>query len=385
MPTSHIPGPVYLDHAATTPIDPEVAATIMRLMVEDYGNAGSRTHAAGLAAAREVASARERLASALHCEPEDVVFTSGATEADNLAVLGLERHGTSTARRHVVTTAIEHKAVLEPVARLVERGFEATFVPPDAQGHVDAAAVAAAVRPDTLLVSVMHANNETGAIQPIEEIADLLSAEDGPFLHVDASQTLGRVTSALRNGRIDLVSLSSHKTFGPKGVGALVARRRNGRRPPLEPLMVGGGQERGLRPGTLPVPLVAGFGLAVEIAEAHRIRRSAACLAIRGGAIEAFAPLRPHIHGRSGLTLPNILGIAFPGIDSEAAIVALKDLALVSNGSACTSSRYRESHVVSAMGLAAAVSAGTLRISWSHRDTAVPWRAIADRLRDLVF
>jgi cysteine desulfurase len=375
--------PIYLDCAATTATDSRVAETVMRLFLEEYGNAGSRTHSYGAAALREVNLARERVAATLACEPDEIIFTSGATESDNLAILGLAAFGTQAGKRHIVSTAIEHKAVLEPLARLKEEGFEISLVAPDRWGHVAASDVLAAVRADTLLVSVMHANNETGALQPIAEVAEGLPA-DGPYFHVDAAQTYGRETPTLRHRRIDLVSISGHKVFGPKGVGALVARRRNGQRAPLRPLMVGGGQERGLRPGTQPVPLIAGLGHAAELAEAEREARATACARIRAEALAALAPLDPIMHGDPARgVLPNILSIAVPGIDSEAVMVALKEMVAISNGSACTSTRYEPSHVLSAMGLDEAEAAGTVRLSWSHLTPPVPWSDIRWTLNDL--
>ena len=374
-------GPVYLDCAATTPVDPRVAAEVMRLFVEDFGNAGSRTHAYGATAQREVNVARERIAEALAAQPDEVHFTSGATESDNLAILGLAAHGIADGRRHIVSTAIEHKAVLEPLARLRDEGFEVTLVRPDASGYVSADDVLGAVRADTLLVSVMHANNETGALQPVSAVADGLDPTRGPYLHVDAAQTFGRETDTLRHGRIDLISLSGHKVFGPKGVGALLARRRGGRRVPLRPLMVGGGQERGLRPGTQPVPLIAGFGLAAHLAHAEQAGRRSACERLREEALATLAPLAPTIHGDPVRgVLPNLLSLSLPGLDSEAVMVALRDVVAISNGSACTSSSYTPSHVLSAMDLDEATVRGTIRLSWSHATPPVPWGRIAERL-----
>lgn len=374
---------VYLDHAATTIVDQRVADLVMAVMTDEFGNAGSRTHEFGLAALRHVNLAREHIAAAVGAQPDEVVFTSGATESDNIALLGLAAHGVSTGRRHIVSTTIEHKAVLEPLALLEARGFEVTRVAPGRSGHVCADDILAAVRPDTLVVSVMHANNETGAVQPIDAIARGLDP-DGPYLHVDAAQTFGRLTATLRDRRIDLVSLSAHKVFGPKGVGALVARRRSMRRPPITPLMVGGGQERGLRPGTQPVPLIAGFGLAAELAAKEEGARTSACLATRRAALAALSPLSPVIHGDEAIgVLPNILSVAVPGIDSEAVMVALKGVAAISNGSACTSSSYEPSHVLKAMGLGEDEIAGTVRMSWSHATGPVDWAGIAGRLDDL--
>jgi len=374
---------VYLDHAATSVVDPRVAELVIAVMIDEFGNAGSRTHEYGLAALRHLNKARDRLATAIGAEPDEVIFTSGATESDNIATLGLADHGIASGRRHIVSTSIEHKAVLEPLALLESRGFEVTRLAPTAAGHVRAEDVVAAMRPDTLLVSVMHANNETGAVQPISEIASALGP-DGPYLHVDAAQTFGRLTATLRNRRIDLISVSAHKVFGPKGVGALIARRRVMRRPPLVPLMVGGGQERGLRPGTHPVPLIAGFGLAAELAAREEAVRAKVCTDIRREALAALASLNPIIHGDETLgVLPNILSFTVPGVDSEAIMVALKGVAAISNGSACTSSSYEPSHVLVAMGLSEDEIAGTVRMSWSHATGEVDWNEIAARLDDL--
>ncbi len=376
-----LPRAIYLDNAATTMVLPQVAELILELMTQEYGNAGSRTHEFGLEASRHVTRARERIGACVAAAADEVVFTSGATESDNIAILGLANHGDATGRRHIVSTAIEHKAVLEPLSRLKARGFDVELIKPRRTGEVSAEAVLSAVRPDTLMVSVMHGNNETGAVQQIGEIATGLQP-DGPYLHVDAAQTLGRRTAALRERRIDLISLSAHKIHGPKGVGALVARRRGMRRPPLTPLMVGGGQEYGIRPGTQPVPLIAGFGLAAELAAAEEHSRTAKCTAIRREALAALKPLTPTFHGGRDV-LANILSFAVPGLDSEAVMVALKGLAAVSNGSACTSARYEPSHVMSAMGLEEDEVAGTVRLSWSHDTAPVPWREIAARLDDL--
>ncbi|MGE4339136.1 MAG: aminotransferase class V-fold PLP-dependent enzyme [Pigmentiphaga sp.] len=375
--------PAYLDHAATTPVAPEVADVVLRLMCEDFGNAGSRTHLYGLQAQREIAKARELIGSVVGVEPEGVIFTSGATESNNLALLGLAEHGRSAGRRHIVTTAIEHKAVLEPIRWLEDQDFEVTRICPDTQGYVDAEEVLASVRDDTLLVSVMHANNEIGTVQPITQIADGL-ADIRPYFHVDAAQTFGRRTHSLKHPRIDLISLSGHKLNAPKGIGALIMRRR-GSYPPLTPILFGGGQERGLRAGTLPVPLIGGLATAIEIAERFRDERQLGCERIRRDALVAFERLEPIVYGDTKRdVLPHILGIAFPGIDSEAAMVALRPIAAVSNGSACTSARYEPSHVLNAMGASREVAMATLRFSWSH-DSTVDWGQIADALDNLKF
>lgn len=374
---------IYLDMAATTPTDPRVAELVVRLMTQEFGNAGSRTHSYGTDALGAVKKAREQIARVIRSDPADVIFTSGATEADNLAILGLAPRGLSAGKRHIVSTAIEHKAVLEPLEHLAAAGFEVTLVAPDGDGYVSADEILAAIRPDTLLVSVMHANNETGAIQPVAAIADRLHA-DGPVFHVDAAQTFGRLNEELSHPRIDLLALSGHKSYAPKGIGALVVRRRDGKRPPLQPLMFGGGQERGLRPGTLPVPLIAGFGLAAQLAQQESASRRKACEEIRFEAITALNALDPIIHGDAERgVLPHILSIAVPGVDSEAFMVATKELVAISNGSACTSASYTPSHVLRAMGLSADLMASTVRISWSHHSGNIPWLDLAASIDDL--
>lgn len=374
--------PIYLDNNATTPLEPEVRELMLHYFDVEYGNAGSRTHEYGARAKKAVQVAREAVAAVPDTDASDVVFTSGATEANNLAILGLAEFGRQTGRRHLVTTAIEHKAILEPMEALEKEGFELTVVGVDTSGRVSADAVLAAVREDTLLVSVMQANNETGVLQPIEEIADGL-VPHAAYFHVDAVQGFGKELDGPRHPRIDLMAVSAHKIFGPKGVGALVSRRRGYDRAPLRPLMYGGGQERGLRPGTLPVPLIAGFGEAARLAIRDFEERRRKCQFVKHEALVAFAPLRPNVIGDFENTLPNVLALAFPGVDSEALMLALRELAAISNGSACTSTAYRPSHVLCSMGLDAETVAGAVRISWNHNSPSSNWREIASTIADL--
>ena len=371
--------PVYLDCSATTPVDPRVGATVTRHMVEEYGNAGSRTHEFGARAKRAVQRAREQVAISVDASPDEVFFTSGTTESNNLALLGLATFGERVRHRHVISTLIEHKAVLEPLSVLRARGFEVDLVPPTSEGWVDPESIGNLLRPDTLVVSVMHANNETGVVQPIEAVSELLVGHSA-FLHVDAAQTYGKLSAPLSDRRIDLISLSGHKLFAPKGIGALIARRRGYDRPPLTPLMFGGGQERGLRPGTLPVALVVGLGLAVELAREEEKARRAACLSFRTQVLEGLRSLEPRFNGDVSRTLSHVVNLSFDGIDSEAAMVALKDLVAVSNGSACTSANYEPSHVLQAMGLSEDRIKGALRLSWAHMTEAVDWDRVVARL-----
>ena len=374
--------PAYLDCNATAPIDPAARAAIIDSLTDGIGNAGSRTHEYGVRAKKMVQSAREQVAAVVGVTPDEVLFTSGATESNNIAILGLAAHGQATDRRHIVSTAIEHKAVLEPLESLETRGFEVSLVRPGETGAVTAEAILDALSPNTLLVSVMHANNETGAIQPLSDIAAVLEGHDAYF-HVDAAQGYGKDLAGLRNHRIDLISVSSHKLYGPLGVGALITRRRGFKRPPLTPLTYGGGQERGLRPGTLPVPLIIGFGVAAERAVVDNEQRRERCKEIRRQALAAIEALNPRFHADHNLTLPHVLNFSVPGVDSEAIMVAIKDIAAVSNGSACTSQNYSPSHVLQAMQLPEEAVAGAVRLSWCHMTPDVDWTAITDRISSL--
>lgn len=380
--SKHYSGPVYLDCNATAPMEPTARDAVVRWLTDEIGNSGSRTHEFGVRAKKAVQSARAHVAAVVGADSDEVLFTSGATESNNIAVLGLAPHGEATGRRHIVSTAIEHKAVLEPLEALQARGFEVTLVAPSRSGAIIADAVRDALRPDTLLVSVMHVNNETGVLQPIEEIASTMDEHDA-YLHTDAAQGFGKDLESLRSGRIDLISVSAHKVYGPLGIGALIARRRGFTRPPLSPLVHGGGQERGLRPGTLPVPLVIGFGVAAECAVAYNEQRQRRCLDVRAHALAALESLDLRVHGDPALTLPHVINFSIPGVDSEAVMIALKQIAAVSNGSACTSQSYQPSHVLRAMNLPDDAVSGALRLSWCHMTPDVDWRRIARRIASL--
>jgi len=375
--------PVYLDCNATTPLDPAVREVLLRFLDEDFGNEGSRTHEFGARAKQAVHRARDQVAAVVGAKRDEVIFTSGATESNNLVILGLRAAAEDLGRRHLVTTQIEHKAVLEPCDVLERSGFEVTRLPVGASGAVDPETLREALRPDTFLVSVMQVNNETGVRQPIEAVAEVLSGHP-VYFHVDAAQGFGKDLEPLRQPRIDLISISGHKLYAPKGVGALVARRRGYERVPLRPLMVGGGQERGLRPGTLPVALIAALGEAAELAVRDHKARQAKCRSIRDLALTALMPLEPRLTGDQPLVMDHVLNLAFPGLDSEALMVALKDLIAISNGSACTSSSYAPSHVLKAMGMSDDEANGCVRISWCHLTPQVDWEAVASRVRSLL-
>lgn len=374
--------PVYLDCNATTPVEPRVATEVMRFMTEEFGNSGSRTHEYGGRAKQAVQRAREQVAAVVYAKPDEVIFTSGATESNNIALLGLAAHGEATRRKHIVSTMIEHKAVLEPLEFLARRGFDVTLLSPSRGGWVEPDAIKQALRHDTLLVSVMHANNETGVIQPLDEIIESLG-DHTAFLHVDAAQTFGKLIEPLTHKRIDFVSLSGHKIYAPKGVGALVMRRRRFTRPPLDPLTFGGGQERGLRPGTLPVPLVAGLGMAAELARRDADERLARNIVYRQNILDALTPLDPIFNGDPERMLPHTLNISFPDLDSEALMVALKNEIAISNGSACTSHSYQPSHVLQAMNVPATTIQGAVRLSWCHLTADADWHKVSATIRSL--
>jgi cysteine desulfurase len=374
--------PVYLDCNATTPLDPSVQAVLFHHLNEEFGNAGSRTHEYGSRAKVAVQKARDQVAAVVGAKREEVIFTSGATESNNLALLGLREHGERTGRKHIVSTTLEHKAVLEPLEQLAAHGFTITLVPPEKGGAVSARAIHAALRPDTLLVSVMHVNNETGVEQPIGEIASLLGTHEA-FFHVDAAQSFGKLLSALNNPRIELISVSAHKIYGPKGVGALIVRRRGYDRIPLCPLIFGGGQERGLRPGTQPVGLIVALGEASEVAIKEQTKREKCCRIIKEQALAALTAVGAEPVGDQTRALYSTLNIRVPGLDSEALMVATKDLIAISNGSACTSSSYTPSHVLKAMGFDDKTANECVRLSWCHLTPEVDWTAVAERIKEL--
>jgi cysteine desulfurase len=374
--------PVYLDCAATTPVEPAVADVVMHYLKEEFGNAGSRTHEFGNRAKLAVQKARTQVGQVVGAAREDVIFTSGATESNNLAILGLANHARREGRMHVITSGSEHKAVLEPFQHLEALGFKVTYLTPGTDGFVTGDSLAAAVTSETALVSLMHVNNETGAIQPLAIYCDVLRKHMA-FLHVDAAQGFGKLSGELDNTRIDLISASAHKLYAPKGVGALICRRREFKMPPLAPLMFGGGQERGLRPGTLPVPLVAGFGAAAELAIKQQAKRERACEHIRAEALRHLIAIGGTPNVPVERSIASTLNISFPGLDSEAIMLALKPLVAISNGSACTSQSYTASHVLTAMQLPAERVRSAIRLSWCHLTPDVDWAALAKRIRGL--
>lgn len=370
----------YLDMNATAPVLNEVADLVRKMFLDEYGNAGSRTHEFGANAKKSVEKARKQVAEVVDADKSEVIFTSGATESNNIAILGLREFGEQESKKHIITTRIEHKAVLEPIEYLVKNGFEVSFLEVDESGVVDFNNLKQLLREDTLLVSIMHVNNETGSIQPITDICDALELSEA-YLHIDAAQSFGKMSDDLKNKRIDLISASGHKVYAPKGVGALIMRKRGFLKPPLKPIMFGGGQEKGLRPGTLAVPLIAGFGLACEIAQKNALAWQKHAQKLKDELIAALNTLDAQYNGEN--TSPFVLNFSVPGINSEAAMVMLKGIAAVSNGSACTSSSYTPSHVLTAMELDEKRIAGAIRVSWGHMTESLPIAEIVEKLEQL--
>lgn len=341
--------PVYLDYHATTPVDPRVMEAMRPFFTEVFGNAASRSHVFGMRASSAVEKAREEVADLVGANAREIVFTSGATEANNLAVLGAARarRGKGT---HVVVSSIEHRAVLDPCRRLEAEGFRVTWVAPDRLGRTEAGAVAAALAPDTVLVTVMTANNEIGTLNPVAEIANLCKGRLVLF-HTDAVQAAGRIPVDVHASGVDLLSLSAHKICGPKGVGALFVRSSHPR-VTLDPILFGGGHERGLRPGTLDVPAIVGFGAAAAIARAEGAAESVRVAALRDrlrARLEAEVPGVSR-NGDFAGCLPGNLNVRFPGAPSDTVMMEVRDLA-VSAGSACTSASVEPSHVLLGIGL----------------------------------
>ncbi len=374
--------PIYLDHHATTPCDTRVVDAMAPYWSREFGNAASRTHAFGWRAQEAVEAAREEVARLIGADSREVVFTSGATESNNLALLGVARASRERGD-HIITCQTEHRAVLDPLAALEKEGFRVTRLAVDAQGLVDVDGLRAALEPRTILVSIMHVNNEIGVVQPLEEIGRI-TREHGALFHTDAAQSVGKLPVQVDLLGVDLLSLSAHKLYGPKGIGALYVRRRS---PVLRlvPILRGGGHERGLRSGTLPVPLCVGLGRACQIAgqewetnAKHGVR------------------LRDQLWGRLSTELDEVwlnghperrvggnLNVSFVGLEAQALLVALPEVAL-SAGSACTSAQPEPSHVIRALGWGAARALGAVRFGIGCSNTEAEIDAVGSMLIEQV-
>lgn len=359
---------IYLDYNASAPIDERVLNEMINVYKNAYGNADSRTHDYGENARKVVEEARERVARLLNVDKGEVFFTSGSTESNNIAILGLKEYAESAGKKHVITSAIEHKAVLSTVNSLKEQGFEVDIINPNEDGRVDINEITNKLRDDTLLVSLMHANNETGVIQPVKELGEIL-AEKGILFHVDATQTCGKLVPELKELKYNMLSLSAHKFSGPQGIGALVLRKKRYKLPPVKAIMYGGQQERGIRPGTTPIALVAGLGKACEIAEAEYKENYASLTAIKNAVIDLIeqSGLDYNVNGSQDYCMPNTINVSFAGVESEALMLSSKQYCGISNGSACTSHDYSPSYVLKAMGLDEDRLSEAIRISWGSK------------------
>jgi cysteine desulfurase len=374
--------PIYMDHHATTPVDPRVLEAMMPYFTRAFGNAASRSHVFGWEAEAAVDEARSQVAAGMNAQPREIVFTSGATESDNMAILGVARAYREKGR-HVVTAATEHTAVLDPCHVLEREGFEVTFLYPDPTGAIGAGEVRESLRDDTILVTLMLANNEIGTILPAAEIG-AACRERGILFHTDAVQGFGKVPFDVEAMNVDLASVTAHKLYGPKGIGALYVRARKPR-VRLEPILHGGGHERGLRSGTLNVPGIVGFGKAVEISvagredEARRLRllrrrlsdgilRDVSDVSLNGPPLPETGPDGSLAPGALERRLPGNLNLAFAGVEGEALLMGLKDVA-VSSGSACTSATLRPSHVLKAIGVPDDLAHASIRFGLGRSNT----------------
>lgn len=358
---------VYLDYNASSPIDERVLECMVNVYKNHIGNADSRTHVFGEDTRTIVENARKQVASLLGVNSDEVFFTSGATESNNISLQGLKYYAGESGKNHIITTAIEHKAVLETAKQLEKEGFIVDFASPDLSGRVKAEDILRRVTDKTLVVSVMHVNNETGVIQPVEEIGEELN-QRGTLFHVDATQSCGKLVEELKTLKYNMLSFSAHKLMGPQGVGVLILKKKAYKLPPVKAIMYGGQQEHGIRPGTIPVALVAGCGKACELAEMEYRVNIEQAKQIKNGVLSALneSGLSYHINGDQKYCVPGTLNICMEGISSEALMISTKQYCGVSNGSACTSKSYSPSYVLTAMGIPKDQIESSIRISWGH-------------------
>ncbi|EJL6852258.1 IscS subfamily cysteine desulfurase [Vibrio cholerae] len=359
--------PIYLDYSATCPVDPRVAEKMVQYMTMDgtFGNPASRSHRYGWQAEEAVDTAREQIAALLNADPREIVFTSGATESDNLAIKGIA-HFYNKQGKHIITSKTEHKAVLDTMRQLEREGFEVTYLDPESNGLIDLAKLEAAMRDDTILVSIMHVNNEIGVVQDIAAIGELCRSRKVVF-HVDAAQSAGKVAMDVQEMKVDLISLSAHKAYGPKGIGALYVRRKPRIR--LEAQMHGGGHERGFRSGTLPTHQIVGMGEAFRIAKEELQQDYDHALKLRNRLLDGIKDMEAvTINGDLDQRVPHNLNVSFAFVEGESLLMALKDLA-VSSGSACTSASLEPSYVLRALGLNDELAHSSIRFSFGRFTT----------------
>lgn len=359
--------PIYLDCHATTPVDPRVLAAMVPFFTEYFGNPASLTHMYGWEAEAAVTQARSTLAVAINASPEEIIFTSGATEANNLALKGIAEACFGRGR-HIITVQTEHSAVLDPCAYLASLGFEVTYLPVQTNGLVDLDDLEKAFREDTILVSVMAANNEIGVLQPLAAIGEQCRDRQVVF-HSDAAQAIGKISLDVEAMHLDLLSLTAHKVYGPKGIGALYVRRRP--RVPLAAQLHGGGHERGLRSGTLYPPQIVGFAKAVELGLADMAVESTRLTALRQRLWQGLAPLgQLHLNGHGTQRLPGNLNVSFEGVDGQALLLGLRGTVALSSGAACSTASTAPSHVLKALGRSDALAYASLRFGLGRLTTA---------------
>lgn len=340
--------PIYLDMQATTPMDPRVLDAMLPFMTGLYGNPHSRTHAYGWETEKAVEKAREHIASLIGADPKEIIFTSGATESNNMSIKGVARFfGRSGKKKHIITCQTEHKCVLDSCRHLQDEGFEVTYLPVQNNGLIDMTQLEAAIRPDTVLVSIMTVNNEIGVVQSVEEIGRLCRSKK-IFFHTDAAQAVGKIPIDVNKMNIDLMSISGHKIYGPKGIGACFVRRRP--RVRLDPIITGGGQERGLRSGTLAPPLAIGFGEAARLCKEDMAYDGKRIAALSKRLLNGLLSLEhTSLNGDTSRHYPGCVNVSFAYVEGESLLMALKDIAL-SSGSACTSASLEPSYVLRALG-----------------------------------
>ncbi|VVC31682.1 Aminotransferase class V domain,Cysteine desulfurase,Aminotransferase class-V, pyridoxal-phosphate [Cinara cedri] len=358
--------PLYLDAQATTPLDPRVLDAMMPYMTYSYGNPHSRTHLYGWESEEAVETARQHIADLVGANPKEIIFTSGATESNNLAIKGIA-HFYGSKKRHIITTQTEHKCVLDSCRALEGEGFEITYLPVCSSGIISLDELKSAIRPDTSLVSIMAVNNEIGVKQPIKKIGELCKSKK-VFFHTDAAQAVGKINIDVNDQNIDLMSISGHKLYGPKGIGALFVRRKP--RVRLEPIQSGGGQERGLRSGTVPAPLVVGFGEACRIAKNELEYDHAWMTKLSNLLLEKITKNLPEVvrNGDAVHTYPGCLNLSFAFVEGESLLMALKDIAL-SSGSACTSASLEPSYVLRAIGADEDLAHSSIRFGFGRFTT----------------
>lgn len=355
---------LYLDYNASTPLRREVLDVMVDAYTHVIGNADSRTHSFGTTAQKFVQEKRQQIASVLNVNPTDLIFTSGSSESNNMAILGIAKWAKENGKTHIITTSMEHKAILEPLHHLEQQGFTVDYVNPGSDGRVAVEDIVSRIQDKTALVSVMYVNSETGIIQPVQELGKILESKS-VYFHIDATQALGKLNNEIRHTKYDMMSMTAHKIGGPQGIGAFILKRgKDFKRPPIEPLMYGGPQERGYRPGTTPVALIAGFAEAVRLSEKEHDTMMAKCAAIKENFLQAIQGMDYQINGDPKYCLPTTINISFTGLDAEAAFLCLGDDFAFSNGSACNSAGHKLSYVLEAMGLDQKRRSEAIRLSW---------------------